>query len=404
MTIEPKPDQTRQNTLDGRESEAELHERLEQLKQARRRQDRYLDVMLHELRNPIAAISMAAEALSQFAAKSAEMQAMSDVIARQSLQASRLLDRLLEVSRIANGKVELHKDRLDLVESLRAAVADRAARSDKRQAQVRLELPPQPLWADADRSRILQALEELIDGAARFAAAGEPLLIRLSVADDRQRAVIETGELNLGIPPEAMATAFEPFNLSHPARHGLGLGLCVAKGLIELHGGAMQVESAGTETASRFRITLPMAQAMSQHPPVSAASTGPGLLRILVIDDNPDIAASLQFLLEAAGHTLDVAATGKQGIEAAKQRCPDVVLCDIGLPDMEGYAVAHALRSQRDTATAYLIAVSGFAGHEDQRRSLAAGFDLHLNKPEGFVGLSERLRNLAISRQGSADV
>ena len=401
MTIEPRPEETRQKSLDVRESEAQLRDQIEQLRESRRRQDRFLDVMLHELRNPIAAISMAAEALSHFAAKSAEMQSMSDVIVRQSLQASRLLDELLEVSRIANGKVDLHKGPLDLVESLRAAVADCVARADGRRVQVRLNLPPQPIWANADRNRIVQALKELIDGAARFSRAGEQLSMTLSAADDPRRAIIEIRELNLSIPPEALASVFELFSQSHPARQGLGLGLSVAKGLIELHGGTIQAESMGPGKGSSFRVTLPLAEPAAQGAVARPTATHPRPLRILVIDDNPDIAASLTFLLNAAGHTLDVAATGKQGVAAARQHRPDVVLCDIGLPDMDGYAVARELRAHHLTAGAYLIAVSGFAGDDDQHRSLAAGFDLHLNKPEGFVGLSERLQKLSIGRQGS---
>jgi CheY-like chemotaxis protein len=401
MTTKYTSDETPENIPERRDSEAELREQNEQLREARRRQDRFLDMLLHELRNPIAAISMAAEALSQFAAKTAEMQAMSGVIARQSLLASRLLDELLEVSRIANGKLELRKERVDLVDCLRAAIADRRPVLDEQRAQVQLELPPKSIWVDADPGKISQALGKLIDGAARFTRPGEQLLIKVGSSDDQKLAFVEVRETGVGITAEALATLFEPLYQGQSARQaGLGLGLSVAKGLVELHGGKINAESEGPSKGVCFRIKLPLADvSRNEAAAIDAGVTHGRPLRILVIDDNPDIVTSLEFLLKASGHMLSAAATGKQGIEAARQLRPDVVLCDIGLPDMEGYAVARQLRASPDTASVYLVAVSGYAGDEDQRRSLAAGFDLHLNKPEGFVGLNERLQSLPIGRR-----
>ncbi|MEX2140479.1 MAG: hybrid sensor histidine kinase/response regulator [Pirellulales bacterium] len=400
MTTESQPDETPEGIPVGRECEVQLREQNEQLRQANRRQDRFLDIVLHELRNPIAAISMAAEALSQFAAKTADVQAMSDVIARQSLHASRLLDELLEVSRITKGKLELRKERLNLVDCLRAVIAGRGTGFDEQRAQVRLELPPTTLWVEADPGRISQALGKLIEGAVKLMRPGDQLFIKVSSSADQKLAVVEVRELSVDMAPEALATIFEPFHHGEASRQGgLAIGLPLAKGLVELHGGRIEAES-GPGQGTCFRMTLPVADvAANEAGPVGAAVTQQRPLRVLVIDDNSDVVTSLEFLLAASGHLLNVAATGKQGIEAARRLRPDVVLCDIGLPDMEGYAVARQLRGSPDTAAVYLVAVSGFASDEDRHRSLAAGFDLHLNKPEGFVGLNERLQSLPIGRQ-----
>ena len=380
--------------------ETELHDEIDRLQNVLRRQDRFVGMLLHELRNPVAAISMAAEALSQFAAKSPEMTAMTDVISRQSLQAGQLLDELLEMSRIVNGKLQLRKERIDLVTRLSDVVNKFRPQFDDLGLQVRWEPSPALAWIEADVGKISQALRSLIEALMRLSRRGDEVTMRVASSGIDELATVEISGANENIAVDALAAIFEPFGQHEAIRHAaLGLRLPIAKGLIELHGGSVQAESALPGKGIRFRIALPITDS-GEAQTTAAVSDAPGQrsLRILVIDDNPDVGTSLEFLLKASGHTLAVAISGRQGVELARQQRPDVVLCDIGLPDIDGYAVARQLRSMSETASTYLIAVSGFVSEEDQRRSLAAGFDMHLNKPEGFVGLNARLQELPIRR------
>ncbi len=388
-------------------SETELHDEIERLQEVLRRQDRYVGMLLHELRNPVAAISMASEALSQFAAKSPEMTSMTDVISRQSLHTCQLLDELLEMSRIVNGRLQLRKERIDLVARSRAVVNDCRPQIDDSGLSVRWELPPAGVWVEADSSKISLALRSVFEAVMRLSRRGNEMTIRVASRGADKLSIVEISEANLSIAGEDLAAIFEPFCQLETMRHAaVGLRLPIAKGLIELHQGEIHAANVQPGKGICFRVALPRAE--SERGQTTAAQTdaagsnGPRQrpLRILVIDDNPDVGTSLEFLLKASGHTLAVAVSGRQGVEAARLHRPEVVLCDIGLPDIDGYTVARQLRAIPETASAYLVAVSGFASEEDQRRSLAAGFDMHLNKPEGFVGLNARLQELPIQRSG----
>jgi CheY-like chemotaxis protein len=365
--------------------------------------NRFLSVLGHELRNPIAAIAMAAEALSRLCADAPDKKAMTDVINRQARLATRLLDTVLDVGRLASGRIELRLARVDLAAQLEAAVKTWKSATDAKGLQLRLELRKQPTWIEADAVRLTQAIGCLVDNAVKFTPPGGQLVIAAGLTDPPTHAFTEVRDTGIGIDPATVAVIFEPFRPADAAgqsqRGGLGLGLTLAKGLFELHAGSLTAESEGPGKGACFRVFLPLAaEPIDRAVADRAAARDKRSLRILIIDDSPDVVTSLEFLLKHAGHELAAAPDGTRGVEAARRFKPEVILCDIGLPDMDGYAVARALRADQITSGSYLIAVSGYGSEDDQRRSLEAGFDLHLNKPEGFAGLSERLANLPLGR------
>jgi CheY-like chemotaxis protein len=389
-------------TTDQQHTVAELRQQVERLMESNPIKDRFVSLLAHELRNPIAAIAMAAEALVRLCADAADKRAMAEVVHRQALQASRLLDDLLDLSRIASGKLELHQERTNLADQLRALVASQQPQLDAHGMQVQWEPPEQPIWINADAVRIAQVLGRLVNNALKFSQPGGRLSIRVR-RQGADQVEIELADSGAGIEPARLPTLFEPFTRDDTVRQtggGLGLGLPLAKGLVELHGGSIQAFSEGVGRGACFRITLPVADApRGRCVAETTASSAHDPLRILIVDDSADVATSLEFLLRQAGHQISVATTGKHAIEHARHEHPQIILCDIGLPDLDGYAVAQAIRTDPSTASVYLIAMSGFGSDEDQRRSQEAGFDLHLNKPEGFVGLVERLQTLPIARR-----
>jgi CheY-like chemotaxis protein len=362
--------------------------------------NRFLSVLGHELRNPIAAIAMAAEALSRLCADAPDKKAMTDVIDRQARLATRLLDTLLDVARLASGRIELRLARIDLVAQVESTIAAWKSQMDAKGLQVQVETSKSPIYVEADVVRLTQAMNCLIDNAVKFTAAGGRVTIKAGITDRGTHACLEVRDTGMGISPADLPTVFEPVRQTagggQSQRGGLGLGMTLAKGLVELHGGSIAAESEGLGKGACFGVHLPLAAKSMGHSGADRATAKKRPLRILIIDDSPDVVTSLEFLLKHAGHELAVAPDGTRGIEAARRVSPDIVLCDIGLPDIDGYAVARSLRADPATRRSYLIAVSGYGSEEDKRKSLAAGFDLHLNKPEGFVGLSERLANLPI--------
>ncbi len=359
--------------------------------------DNFLAVLGHELRNPVAAITMAAESLRHLCARNENTVAMVDIILRQSAHAARLLDDLLDVSRIANGKIELRQQRLDLVSAVRTIVADRHSAVDAARLELTMEFPAHPLWVNADPTRIAQVVGNLITNAVKF--TDPPGRISVVVRGDvaRNEATIEIADTGVGIEPAKLPQIFEPFQQaahhSERNREGLGLGLAVAKGLVAMHGGRIAAESDGAGRGTRFIVALPLLADASECAD-NSASPPTGSRRVLIIDDSPDVVQSLEFLFSMWGHELLVAYHGQQGIDIAQREKPEIILCDIGLPGMSGYEVARALRAAPETRRTYLIAVSGFSTAEDKERARAAGFDLHLNKPEGFTTLDRLLREL----------
>jgi PAS domain S-box-containing protein len=369
----------------------------EALREADRRKDEFLAMLAHELRNPLAPIRSSAEALRRLVP---DIDARADralrMIDRQVVHMTRLVDDLLDVSRISRGKILLRQEPLDLVPLVLATVEDHRTLFDEARLTLAAELADEPLWVTGDPTRLAQVLGNLLQNAAKFTNPGGRVTVRVGPAPDAREAVLEVEDTGIGMDPEMLSRLFEPFSQADRSlarsRGGLGLGLALVKGLVHLHGGT--IEAFSGSSGSRFVLHFPRSRetAAAVEPAPAAESAAPSR-SVLVIEDYPDAAESLRLLLELSGHRVEVAATGRAGVEAARRLRPDVVLCDIGLPGgMDGYAVARALREGGENDETLLVALSGYGQEEDRRRALESGFDLHLTKPVDPAVLSELLR------------
>jgi CheY-like chemotaxis protein/two-component sensor histidine kinase len=300
------------------------------------------------------------------------------------------------VTRIARGKVQLRRRRVDLAELVRRTAEDHRSLFEGRSVALSVEVPPAPLWAHADETRVGQVLGNLLVNAAKFTDAGGRVAV--SAAAEGGRVALRVADTGVGMAPEVLARVFEPFvqaeGPSGGTRGGLGLGLALVRGLVELHGGAVEARSAGPGRGTEVTVRLPLlggveAEALTPVPgPAHAAR------RILIVEDNPDAGETLRLVLEFAGHEVDVARDAAEGVARTRELLPDVVLCDIGLPDRDGYAVARDIRARPELAGVRLVALTGHALPEDQRRASEAGFDAHLGKPVAPEALERLLSAL----------
>lgn len=354
------------------------------LQEAHRRKDEFLEMLSHELRNPLAPILTSLYVLDRVEPGGQQAQRAREVINRQVMHLSRLVDDLLDVTRIARGKVELRRTKLDLAALVRRAAQDYYALARERGLDLVVEAGEVELVIDADETRLAQVFGNLISNAAKFTPTGGQVRLAAYKLDGRAR--VRVGDSGVGIAPELLPAIFEPFTQAKQelARRdgGLGLGLALVKGLVELHGGTVTVRStpgAGTE----FTVDLPLESAtVSAVDEIAAPASNPGgrTYRVLVVDDNKDAGNSLAELIRLFGHPVTVCHDGHGAIELAQNGRYDLVLCDIGLPGISGYEVAKSLRRTLDPATR-LIALSGYAQPDDVMKSIDAGFDAHIAKP-----------------------
>jgi CheY-like chemotaxis protein len=343
-------------------------------------------MLAHELRNPLAPLTYGIHILGLPGTTPEIMARTRETLNRQVRHMTRIVDDLLDVSRITRGKLSLERERVDLVPLARQAAEDRRLTLDADGIALELDLPAASVWANADSTRITQLLDNLLDNARKFTPKGGRVTVRLVEnlgANDASIVVRDTG---IGIDPALLPHVFDTFSQAEQSldrsRGGLGLGLAVAKGLIELHGGTIVASSTGKGRGSEFTIRIPTesgAEPVEIAPVVEMPATKP--LRVLIVEDNVDSAHILKTLLEYHGYQVFVAYNGPAGVSAAKSERPDVVLCDIGLPGMDGYAVAGALRQSPETVSTHLIAVTGYGRDSDKRKALESGFDMHLVKP-----------------------
>jgi len=364
---------------------------------AERRLGDFLASLGHELRNPLAGIANAIEVLDAIGSQDAAVNEMRAIIKRQSQQMSRLIDDLLDVPRIAHGKLQLRRQRLDLVELIRCTCADFRHWAVASGISLDVRLPAQPLWLNADPVRMTQVLVNLLQNAVKFTDRKGAITVMLRRDADRAVALLSVGDTGIGMEQHTLVQVFEPFNQTEDSvtrsRDGLGLGLALVKGLVEMHGGHVTATSGGPGRGSQFSVRLPLADEplINVAPPVEALQ-GDSYYRILIIDDSRDAVYPLMTLLTRLGHNVQLAADGEIGIAAAEQFRPHLVLCDIGLPGtIDGYAVAQALRDGMPTRDAYLVAVTGYSREEDRCRAIEAGFDRHMTKPIGVVELESIL-------------
>ncbi|MCC6555466.1 MAG: PAS domain S-box protein [Polyangiaceae bacterium] len=366
--------------------------RAERAIDADRRKTEFLAVLAHELRNPLAPIRNALEILRHAAPGDAADQRAREIIDRQVMHMARLIDDLLDVSRITSGKILLRRKLVDVVSLARSAVEDHAAQAAAAGVALEAELPGEPLRVVGDPTRLSQSLGNLLSNALKFTGPDGSVRVIVERAPDSDAVVVRVRDTGIGMEPELLARAFEPFAQGQEDRErgneGLGLGLPLVKALIELHGGTAEARSEGRGRGSEVVLQLPLAPAPSS--PARAPAPGPNPAapqasarrRVLVIEDSADAAESLRSLLELFGHEATTAESGAEGIGKATAERPDVILCDVHLPGgVDGYAVARALRADPATSSTYLIAMTGYGSDEDKRRSLEAGFDMHLTKP-----------------------
>jgi PAS domain S-box-containing protein len=380
-------------------AEEALRESAERLREADRRKDEFLAMLAHELRNPLAPIRNAAEVLRRIAPDEPRLLQVREMIDRQVTHMAHLVDDLLDVSRISRGKILLRSRRLDLNALVRATVEDHRSLLEGSGLRLELELPQAPVWMAGDPTRLSQMVGNLLQNAEKFTNPGGRVRVSLGVDREAGRAVLAVEDSGIGMEPEILSRLFEPFSQADGSldrsRGGLGLGLALVKGLVDLHGGEIRAESAGKERGSTFTLRLPL-DGEPEAPREETAAKGEGRpLRILIVEDNRDAADSLRMLLDLAGYQVEVAYTGSEALERAHRFHPEVALCDIGLPGgMDGYALARTLRGREDTAGLHLIAISGYGQEEDQRQARESGFDRHLIKPvdpEALMRLLEEL-------------
>jgi PAS domain S-box-containing protein len=357
----------------------------EALREADRRKDEFLAMLAHELRNPLAPIRTGLQVLSLPQADRRATDKVREMMVRQIQHMGRIVDDLLDVSRIHQRKVILRRERLDLVRLVRLAVEDHGPAFDTAGVALTFDAPPDPVWVHGDQTRLTQVVGNLLHNALKFTDTGGAVSVRVA-ADPDGRATVAVRDTGVGIEPEMLSRLFEPFAQADRSlarsKGGLGLGLALVKGLTELHGGEVRATSGGPGQGAELVIELPIQPEPTPAPaPTPPPPSDRGRLRVLVVEDNRDAADSLRVLLELFGYTVEVAYTGKAGVEAATTWHPDVILCDIGLPGLDGYKLAAELRQNPATAQARLIALTGYGTDEDRRRSREAGFDAHLTKP-----------------------
>ena len=357
----------------------------EALREADRRRNEFLGVLSHELRNPLTPLRNAAYVLDRAEPGGEQASRARAVIGRQIDHMAHLVDDLLDATRISRGKIQLARSRIELTDTVRRAVEDHTPEFATREIALELRAEAAQLWLDADPTRIAQVVGNLLQNAAKFTSAQG----RVTVFVEREpgdRAVIRVVDDGVGITPALLPKVFEPFiqgdESLHRSQGGLGLGLSLVKGLVELHGGTVQVRSEGTGCGAELTVRLPLAVRRSGPAPrAPPRALPPSRRRVLVIEDNLDAAETLGELLSLAGHEVETAHDGADGLRKALSFNPEVVLCDIGLPGMNGYDVARAMRAAPALASAVLVAVTGYALPEDQKRAAEAGFDHHLSKP-----------------------
>jgi PAS domain S-box-containing protein len=369
----------------------------EALREADRRKNEFLGVLSHELRNPLAPIRNAIHILDRVPEGSDQAIRARAVIARQTNQLARLVDDLLDVTRVARGKIRLHRTPVEVTELVRLAVEDHRPLFESRDITLGLRVNVGALWIDADATRITQVVGNLLHNAAKFTNSQGHVFVTVA-RNARSEAEIRIADDGIGIAPEMLARMFQPFTQADESLHrtfgGLGLGLALVKGLVELHDGRVEAHSRGPGTGSEFVLSLPLLpQVVVPRAPASLAERA-GRLRLLLIEDNLDAADTFKDVLEMSGHEVLLAHDGREGVEKARSFRPDVVLCDIGLPALNGYEVARAIRAEASISPT-LVAMTGYTLPEDQRRTFLAGFDHHLGKPVDLTELERVLAQVA---------
>lgn len=391
----------------------DLKETGEALRESERRKDEFLALVSHELRNPLAALRSATAVLEGAQGRlDGGLREVVPVLHRQTAIMGRMVDDLLDVSSIIHGRVQLRREPLDLVPLLRQA-ADAARRGCAERAQtLSVSMPEGPIPVMADSARLDQILGNLLANAGKFTSAGGHIRLTLQLEPDPaglRHAAIRVRDDGAGIDARLLPIVFDMFahagERPAPDHHtGLGLGLTLSRKLVELHGGSIEARSDGPGRGSEFTVRLPVLPAAAAQARTVAAADAPGQPargRILVVDDNVDATRIMRIMLELDGHEVQVLNHGAGALEVVRGFRPDLVLLDIGMPGMDGYAVARQLRAEAGAAQPLLVAITGFGREDDARRSLEAGFDHHVTKPVERATLQGLIADRLARRPGA---
>ncbi len=363
-----------------------LHSQQERLRREHQRKDEFLAMLAHELRNPLAPISSAAQLLRMFFANEPRIRQASDIISRQVAHMTHLVDDLLDVSRVTRGLATINKTDVELGAVLREAVEQVTPVIEARGHRLLLDTASGPLPVCGDRTRLIQVAANLLNNAAKYTPDGGEL--RVSLRQQDGMATLRIADNGIGIGPDLLPVVFDLFTQAQRtpdrAQGGLGLGLALVKKLVELHGGDVEAHSDGLGLGSAFTVRLPLLPAGHRTAPAPSLAGAPATApasRILIVDDNVDAANTLSMLLDSAGHAVTTVHSAQAAMATAQQQAFDFILLDIGLPDMSGHELAIALKRLPECADAILIAVSGYGQEQDRRMSHEAGFAAHLVKP-----------------------
>ena len=381
----------------------ELKAYAEALTEADRRKDEFLATLAHELRNPLSPIRNGLDILraSPSVEKAEEIRDMMD---RQLSHLLRLVDDLLDVSRVSQGKVELRKEQIALSELIKTAVEASNPLISAGRHELIVDVPDVEVWLDADLTRLSQIVSNLLNNAAKYTLEGGRIV--LSARPDRDEVLISVSDNGIGIPADMLPRVFDLFtqvrdNLDR-SRGGLGIGLALVKQLVEMHGGSIAAESAGPGKGSSFRLRLP---AMEAAPVSTGAAESPSpvalqdaRLKVLVVDDNFDVAQTTGWMVEAIGHEYRLVHESKFAVETAREYRPDAILLDINMPGMDGYAVCRALREQPLFEDTVIIAQTGWGQTQDRASIGQSGFDHHLTKPVNIDRLEQMLADILSAR------
>lgn len=376
-----------------REGEQRARVLVAELEEADRNKNQFISVLSHELRNPLAVI-VASLSLLEVARSPQQISVANESVKRQVGQLTKLVDDLLDLTRINQNKIKLKMENVNLNDILKHVSQDLEPGYAAKSIQLRVELPPEPVFLSADPVRISQIVGNLLQNGLKYTQeAGD---VALSLETENREAVIRVRDNGMGINRELLEHIFEPFtqadtSLDRSKGGGLGLGLSIVKGIAELHGGSVAAFSEGIGKGSIFTVRLPVLAQPTDTWSSAAVTKQARNYRILVIDDHKDLTDVLCTLLGALGHQTQAAYNGTEGIAAAKKTHPDVILCDIGLPGLNGYEVAKALKADAELKETFLIALTGYAGQDDVERAKDAGFDRHLAKPVDMQALKNAL-------------
>jgi signal transduction histidine kinase/CheY-like chemotaxis protein len=377
---------------------AQLRERelvAETLKQADRRKDEFLATLAHELRNPLAPIRNSLHIVREAGREHPPTARVCEIMERQVNHMVRLVDDLLELSRITRGTIDLRREKVDLASVLRAAVETSQPLIHAAGHRLQLELPPQPVWLDADPVRLSQVFANLLNNAAKYMDDGGLIEVSTRLEDDA--VAVSVCDHGVGIDAETLGGVFEMFTQGQPSRRtqdGLGIGLTLVRSLVRMHDGEVTASSGGSGCGSEFMVRLPRASAPQAAETSAPADASPLPQRILVVDDNRDAADSLGLFLGLLGSDIKVTHDGIAALQALEDFQPHVMLLDIGMPGMDGHEVARRTRQQSRFDDVVIIALTGWGQEKDRRASREAGIDMHLIKPVDLSRLQQLLRSV----------